>query len=229
MKNIKSIIDTVNTYIKIAIPYIVIVILIYINIKQCTNNSITQKTNDHNIEVLTDSIKTYKTLSGDIEVEKKILIGDISLLKKTNDSLYNKLNDMQVKNPSQVIYIKNDVEYETHDTTYIINNTDTTHLFNFSNKWRELSGEVSVHDTLFNLTFNKDIVHLDYTIAVSDGKAYVTSSNPYVKFNNIEGITVPTPKTKHWCIGPVIGVGVNTDLNIRPFVGFGISYSLFSW
>lgn len=222
MNNIKSIIKTV-------IPYIIIVVLIFMNIRQCDTNKDLQKTASHNIEALTDSMKTYKTLSGDAAVEKKLLIGDIDLLKQTNDSLYRRLNNMQVKNPSQVVYIKNDVEHEKHDTLFIVNKADTTHTFDFSNKWRELSGSISIKDTTLNLSINKDAVHLDYTLAISNGKAYVTSSNPYVKFTNIDGITLPTVKQKHWHIGPSTGVGLGTDLTIRPFIGIGISYSLFSW
>lgn len=207
-------------------PYIIIFLLSTVCIKQCSTYNTEKKNNEHNIEALADSIKHYRTAADDVAVQKSILIGDISLLKKTNDSLYNKVKELGVKKPSQVVYINNDVINEVHDTTWAYVEKDAEKGFDFSNKYRELSGVVSHKDTTLALYINKDIVHLDYTIAIKDGVVYVSSSNPYVKFNDIQGLTIPKTKQKHWHIGPAIGVGVGRDWKISPYIGVNLTYSV---
>lgn len=221
--------DNIKSLIKNILPYIVICILCIIITRQCLSKSELKDQMQHNIEALSDSIHHYKTNAGNIAAEKKILIGGIDLLKQTNDSLYQRVKDLNVKNPEQVVYITNDVVHESHDTIWTINNTSLSKDFDFSNKYRELAGNVSLKDTTLGLYINKDIVHLDYTMAIKDGKVYVSSTNPYIKFNNIEGITIPKTKQKHWHIGPSIGIGINTDKKVMPYIGINAMYSLFSW
>lgn len=208
------------------IPYTIIFFLSVVCIRQCSTYNTEKKNNEHNIETLTDSIKHYRTAADDVAAQKSILIGDISLLKKTNDSLYNKVKELGVKKPSQVVYINNDVINEVHDTTWVYTENDMEEEFDFSNKYRELSGTVTHKDTTLALYINKDIVHLDYTMAIKDGVVYVSSSNPYVKFNNIQGLTIPKTKQKYWHIGPAIGVGVGRDWKISPYIGFNLTYSV---
>lgn len=218
-----------NKNLYIILTYILTIILCIFSIRQCSKNATAKKQSDHNIEVLTDSIRQYRTLADDVAAERSILIGDIDLLKKTNDSLYNKVKELGVKKPQQVVYINNDVVNELHDTTWVYANNDTEKEFDFSNKYRELSGTVTHKDTTLALYINKDIVHLDYTMAIKDGVVYVSSSNPYVKFNDIQGITIPTTKQKRWHIGPAIGVGVGRDFKISPYVGVNLTYSIIRW
>ena len=196
-------------------------------IRQCSMYNTEKKNNEHNIKALTDSMTYYRTTADDIAVQKSILIGDICLLKKTNDSLYNKVKELGVKKPSQVVYINNDVINEVHDTTWVYNTEkDIKKEFDFSNKYRELSGTVLRKDTTLALYINRDIVHLDYTMAIKDGVVYVSSTNPYVKFNDIQGLTIPKIKQKNWHIGPAIGVGVGRDWKISPYIGFNLTYSV---
>ena len=208
------------------IPYIIIFLLSTVCIRQCSTHSIENKNNEYNIAALTDSITYYRTVAGDVAAQKSILIGDISLLKRTNDSLYNKVKELGIKKPSQVVYINNDVINEVHDTTWVSTEKDTEKEFDFSNKYRELSGTVSHKDTTLALYINRDIVHLDYTMAIKDGVVYVSSTNPYVKFNDIQGLTVPKTKQKNWHIGPAVGIGVGRDWKISPYIGFNLTYSV---
>ena len=211
------------------LPYIVVFILILVCVRQCSNNADIKKQLQHNIETLTDSVKHYRTVSGDIAAEKAILIGDIDLLKQTNDSLYRKVKELGIKKPGQVVYITNEIIREKHDTAWKVLTPEMSRTFDFSDKWRDLTGNVTLKDSILGLSINKDIVRMDYTMCIKDNRVYISSSNPYVKFNEIQGITIPKTKQKHWHIGPTIGVGIGTDGVIRPNLSLGLTYSIVSF
>ena len=211
------------------LPYIVVLMLSIVCVRQCSNNADIKKQMQHNIEALTDSVKHYRTISGDIATEKAILIGDIDLLKHTNDSLYNKVKELGIKKPDQVVYITNEIIREKRDTAWKVRTPEMSKTFDFSDKWRDLVGNVTLKDSILGLSINKDIVRMDYTIGIKDGRVYISSSNPYVKFNEIQGITIPKTKQKHWHIGPTIGTGIGTDGVIRPNIGLSLTYSIISF
>ena len=211
------------------LPYIVVFILILVCVRQCSNNADIKKQLQHNIETLTDSVKHYRTVSGDIAAEKAILIGDIDLLKQTNDSLYRKVKELGIKKPGQVVYITNEIIREKHDTAWKVLTPEMSRTFDFSDKWRDLTGNVTLKDSILGLSINKDIVRMDYTMCIKDNRVYISSSNPYVKFNEIQGITIPKTKQKHWHVGPTIGVDIGTDGVIRPNLSLGLTYSIVSF
>lgn len=210
-----------------AVPYILLALLMALYIQQCSKTNTLKKQADHNIHALSDTIRQYKTKAGDVAAEKLLLTGDIKTLKAANDSLYQRVKELGVKKPQQVVYIKNDVVRESHDTVWA--NPSARQDFDFSDKWRELAGTVTYSDSALGLTIDKDIVHLDYTIAVKDGKVNISSANPYVKFNDIQGFSIPKQKQKHWHIGPAVGAGITSDLKLKPYAGVCITYSLLSW
>lgn len=211
------------------LPYIVVLMLSIVCVRQCSNNADIKEQMQHNIEALTDSVKHYRTISGDIATEKAILIGDIDLLKHTNDSLYHKVKELGIKKPDQVVYITNEIIREKRDTAWKVRTPEMSKTFDFSDKWRDLVGNVTLKDSILGLSINKDIVRMDYTMGIKDGRVYISSSNPYVKFNEIQGITIPKTKQKHWHIGPTIGTGIGTDGVIRPNIGLSLTYSIISF
>jgi len=187
-----------------------------------------KKEYDHNVHALSDTIKTYKGKNGQLVAEKAILIGDIDLLKTTNENLSNELNNMKVRNPSQVVYVETEVINEVHDTTFIIDRTVPYQRkdFNFSDSFRQLEGYMELMDNNLGLNITKDRTFVDYTLAIKDGRVYMTSTNPNVQFNEIQGITIPSPKKPKFSIGigPQLGVGYDI-LNKQPgiFAGVGVS------
>lgn len=195
-----------------------------------------KKVMDHNEKALTDSIKLYKGRNGDLVAEKTILIGDNNTLKALNKDLEEKLDNMKVRRPDQVVYVETEVINEVHDTTYIIDRSlpSLRKDFDFSNEYRKLAGFMELKDDNLGLNITQDRTILDYTLAIKDGKVYLTSSNPYVQYNEIQGITVPKPKKPKFSvgIGPQIGAGFDI-ISRKPgvFVGVGInaSYNLASF
>lgn len=174
-------------------------------------------------------MKYYVDALGQEVATKSILIGDIKTLELANDSLAEKVKAMGVKKPEQVIYINNDIIREKHDTCWKVTAPNMMQPWDFSDKWRELGGDVYLQDSVLGLSVNKDIVHVDFTLVEKDGRAYVSSSNPYVKVNDIQGIVLPKQKQKHWHIGPVVGAGLGEDMKFHGIIGLGVSYSILSW
>lgn len=215
------------------VNYLLIALTLFLSvicIRQCTNIMTIKKQTENNINALTDSVRHYKTVADDIAASKTLLIGDISLLKKTNDSLYRKVKELGIKKPSQVVYIKGNVDNGRKDTIWKYRpSLPSQHHFDFSDKWRELSGNVALKDSTMTMSIDRDIVHIDFTTAIKDNRLYISSSNPYVRFNDIQGIVIPKQRQRHWHIGPYVGVSISTDAVIRPAIGVGLSYSILSF
>lgn len=195
-------------------------------IKSCSKQ---QDLNNNNIIALTDSIHYYKSKTGELVASKRLLEGDLSTLKLANDSLYRTIKDMKVKDPSSVVYIKSVVDNAPKDTVWstdtVINNFNIKKEFAFNNEYRSLEGNVFATDSTLGLNILKDQTYVDYVLAIEDNTVKVKSSNPYVSFNEIQGITIPKPKHKNWgfTVGPAVYGGVN------PFTGklnYGVGISL---
>ena len=213
------------------------IILILIIIVLCINTIFTVKgcqqykeQNNQNLIALTDTIKYYTTKTGDIYVSKEMLIGDLNTLKLVNDSLFKVIKEMKLKKPESVVYIENQIDngkkdtvWQISDPIYIVKhdtlyeNANLTKEFNFNNEFRELEGNVSLKDSTLSLSIDKDKVFFNYTLAIENNKVYVKSNNPYIKYNDIQGIELPKPKKSIWgiTVGPSVGYGY--DFNGKKF------------
>lgn len=161
-------------------------------IRSCENNLANKRIYDNNVKALTEQMQTWKTKAGDLVAEKTVLEGDIKLLKLTNEDLYEQVKQLKAK-PKEVVYVNVEVPYPVHDTTFVMPN-DSNYVkqtFDFSNKWRTLSGFVEYNKPNLGLTIDKDIVYADLTVAIKDSKVFVTSNNPYLKYNDIQGVVLP--------------------------------------
>ena len=213
------------------------IILILIIVVLCINTIFTIKScqqykeqNNQNLIALTDTIKYYTTKNGETYVSKEILVGDLNTLKLVNDSLFKVIKEMKLKKPTSVVYIesqidngKKDTIWHISDPIYIVKhdtlyeNVDLTKEFNFNNEYRELEGNILLKDSTLSLNIDKDKVFFDYILAVEDNKVYVKSNNPYIKYNEIQGIELPKQKKSIWgiVVGPSIGYGY--DFNGKKF------------
>lgn len=169
-----------------------LLVCVFFLIKGCQNRIDSKQIYDNNVKALTEEIQTWKTKAGDLVAEKTVLEGDINLLKQTNEDLYKQVKQLKAK-PKEVVYIETEIINEVHDTTYIFN-TDSTYIkrnFDFSNQWRTLNGFIEYNKPNLNLTFLQDVVKADFTIAIKDSKVFVTSNNPYIAYNDIQGVVLP--------------------------------------
>lgn len=219
--------------IKIHLIYTAIIILLLfllgISVKSCQEN---KQSCNNNITALTDSISYYKSKNGELVASKTLLEGEFSLLEKTNSKLADELKSMKVTDPEQVVKIVTEYVQLPSDTVWVVDSTDIniTKQFDFTDKYRSLAGNIYLKDDILGLNINKDEVYANYILAIKDNKAYVTSDNPYIKISDIQGITLPTPKTKHFYLGPSINFGYDPIQKKPTFnIGVSVGYGLFSW
>ena len=206
---------------------ILLLILLIFNISLLTKRKNELTISQHNIEALNDTIKYHKTKNNDLVAEKMALIGDISVLKHSNEKLLKDISAMGLSKPSTVVYVETVVENEKHDTIYNDIECDEgfNKPFNFSDEFRKLSGNI-ICDQNLTLQIDTDIVNVDYTLALENNKIYIKSDNPYVKYNNIVGLDVPEYEPT-WCfvIGPSVSLGWDPFRQFIPNNGYPIDFS----
>lgn len=206
-------------------------VFITLSINKCTYY---KNVNDKNIIALTDSVKYYKGKYGNEVAKKTMIETDCKNLQNINDSLYRMIQSMQVKKPDMVIGGSSSIDNGKHDTVWVPTVTEITskniyRKFDFSNQYRELTGNVSYTNDTLGLYIEKDIMQFKYALAVKDNVVYMTSDNPYVKFNSITGLTIPKQKKeKKFGIGPSVFGGYGNK-GFAYGIGIGLQYNLISF
>lgn len=206
-------------------------VFITLSINKCTYY---KNVNDKNIIALTDSVNYYKGKYGNEVAKKTMIETDCKNLQNINDSLYRMIQSMQVKKPDIVIGGSTSIDNGKHDTVYIPTVTEITskniyRKFDFSNQYRELTGNVSYTNDTLGLHIEKDIMQFKYALAVKDNVVYMTSDNPYVKFNSITGLTIPKQnKEKKFGIGPSVFGGYSNKGFVYG-IGIGLQYNFINF
>ena len=201
------------------------------SINKCTYY---KNVNDKNIIALTDSVNYYKGKYGNEVAKKTMIETDCKNLQIINDSLYRMIQSMQVKKPDIVIGGSTSIDNGKHDTVYIPTVTEITskniyRKFDFSNQYRELTGNVSYTNDTLGLYIEKDRMQFKYALAVKDNVVYMTSDNPYVKFNSITGLTIPKQKKeKKIGIGPSVFGGYSNKGFVYG-IGIGLQYNFINF
>ena len=200
MDKLVEFLKSIKTHLIYAAIIIVLLFALSISVKSCQKN---KQLYDNNVTALIDSVSYYKAKNGELVASKSLLEGDMSLLEKTNSELANELNSMKVKNPEQVVKIVTEYIKTPSDTVWVVDSTNVniTKQFDFTDDYRSLVGDVYLKNNMLGLNISKDEVYANYTLAIKDNKAYITTNNPYIKISDMQGITIPTPKTKHFYLG----------------------------
>ena len=159
-------------------------------IRSCENNLANKRIYDNNVKALTEQMQTWKTKAGDLVAEKTVLEGDVKLLKQTNEKLYEQVKKLKAR-PKEVVYVETEIINEVHDTTFVVDSNYVKKYFDFSDQWRTLTGFVEYNKPNLNLAFTQDITKADFTVAIRDSKVYVTSNNPHIVYNDIQGVVLP--------------------------------------
>ena len=206
-------------------------VFITLSINKCTYY---KNVNDKNIIALTDSVKYYKGKYGNEVAKKTMIETDCKNLQIINDSLYRMIQSMQVKKPDIVIGGSTSIDNGKHDTVWVPTVTEITskniyRKFDFSNQYRELTGNVSYTNDTLGLYIEKDIMQFKYALAVKDNVVYMTSDNPYIKFNSITGLKIPKQKKeKKFGIGPSVFGGYSNKGFVYG-IGIGLQYNFINF
>lgn len=188
---------------------------------------------ENNIEAFTDSVSYYKSKNGDLVAMKTAFETNIKELESLNESLHTEIKDLKTKNDVlSGMHFNGSIENSSKDTVFIVD-TDTIyngfkHNFNFNNDWRDLEGYVHYIPDSLKVNITKDVTRFDYTVAIDeDNKIYIKSKNPYVKFDEFSGFTVPKPKDKVELSIYAEGNYGFKSKQLTPLVGLDVSYKRF--
>lgn len=240
MEKINTIFKWIKEHVTLILLGVIVLLglLSIFSIRSCSNKS---KDNDNlqkSIEAIFDSIHYYKGKNGELIANKKIMQGDIDLLKIANKELYDRIESMKQKDADHIIYVENVIENPPDSTKWVYTEEekqDSVRVkdFDFTNKYRSLQGYITSTPDYLSMNVTKDEIYFDYLLTTKGNEVYITSSNPYVKFNEITGLVIPEqikPKKKHWHIGPVVSGGYDVvNLRFGAFVGVGIMYDVISF
>ena len=231
----KVITDFIKSLSKSDIIYIgIIVLLIYFLFNTIKSKNRIEDRLNHNIECLTDTIKYFESENGNLVATKLAFESDVKDLKKLNEELYKEIEDLELKKSVEhIVYVEGETVFLPQDTIYIVDNIGEGFYkdFNFNDDWRTLEGNIKYNNDSLKLDITNNSVKFDYTLAMDDdNRIYVKSSNPYVKYNEITGFTVPKPKKTHFAIGPSVGFGYGI-INNKPdiFIGVNATWTLFKF
>lgn len=216
---------------------VILFVCALISMQRCSVLKHNYDTAQNNIVALTDSIEYYECKTGELVAQKTMLIGEIKDLKesysKELNCLYDDLNSMKRKNAQMAAQLKGFIDNPIKDTIWkydtIKFEKSLIQPFDFSDKWRILSGNITLKDDTIGLNIKEDQVFFDYTIAIEDDCIYIKSDNPYVKYDYVTAIQEQQKKPKHWNIGFQTGFGFqygmfNKTIDAGPYLGVGISW-----
>lgn len=209
-----------------------------------------------NYNAAIDSLRVSENKVGDLIYSKNIYIKSIEDLKKEKNSLYKEIDKLKYSEKKNLIEISKlsvslnhlkDSINQTYDSSYKELNQ---HKYNFelSDKYRTLEGYTIVHsqcipDSSF-FYLEKDSIYVDFVITKKETNSGielgVSTDNPYVKINDIQGSIVNIDKfekyqkQKKWGLGVGVGISsgydlLNKSIFIGPSISFSINYNLLTW
>jgi len=200
---------------------------------------------------LTDTLRTVRTDYGAILSEKGALQVDKRRLSEVNKELGEKIKQLE-NDPITVTIIETVVE---RDTIYVDTESEFLGDSRFQLSWshseeghwgnRLLEGVsrfeiVSLEEVKnVNTSITRDVLSINITTGfrqTDDGmlRAYVESSYPNIRFNNLNAAIVdpsfftrsPAKDKVRLVFGPFIGVGWDYELNSIAIFGMGVTYNI---
>lgn len=211
---------------------IIIILIIVLFFKDCTGNSTKNEFADP---------KMYHN-DGTYSKQIQYISKDLSELKLTNDSLYKAIKS--IKGEKTTI---NTIKMYYHTDTLRLPSTIVKYSdhkygtkWSYVTKYQTIKGEsrflVNRNDSTFQILPDSTII-TDNTYSASlitgirkiKGKEeiFVKSEDPNFEIVDLQGYQVQR-KTKHFVIGPQVGVGIIGN-KVAPYFGIGIQYKLFEF
>ena len=205
------------------------------------NNNITIIEN--NLNAATEKIEVLKTANGDLLAKNRSYVATINNLEDYINISKKEIKDLQKALDDKILYISeletliNIKPTEVHDTTVVYKDSTFNFTFNFRDKWYELIGNSSFDYNRVKTEINALYVNVPLRVGLTDDwKIFVTTQNPYVVFNDIEGalldkdVYLKQQKKKKWGISISLGMYAGYDLlskniYVGPGVGCCVSYT----
>lgn len=211
------------------------------SVVKCSNDKIDRLEN--NIVAYKTEMEVVKTQNGELMATKQSLMLSEAEMREELNMSKKELKDLKKTLADDIAYIAQlesmvmipDTVYVQGDTVYI-SGVDTVKTFKWRDKWMGLSANV-VGNYVSDAELNIYDIFMDVPLefGLTDGyKVFVKSSNPYVKFDEINSVVVDgssvKKKQKRWHHGITAGFGVHYGLvqsnwDFGPGVMYGVTYS----
>lgn len=229
-------------------------VILFLAILVYRNTSLKQELSfkTHNIEVLTDSLHSWKTKEGEWLFEKGLIITENKeSLEKLTSLKNSEIKQLEKELSSKLLLIsqltgeidllKNNIKELEVSLEEGKDSLEYKLKFNFNDSWRTIEGYTLLQSyekpISFNTYLTKDIINLNLKTGLTqDFHIFITSDCPYININSIDGAIIDpskfssTERPKRWYFGPVAGYGYNIGPNkFGIFLGFGIGYGIVRW
>lgn len=208
---------------------------------KCSNDKIERLEN--NIGAYKNKMELVETQNGELMAVRQSLMLSEAELREELDMSKNELKNLKKTLADDIAYIAElesrlavpDTVYMKPDTVYVKDGY-TTKLFDWKNDWMNVGAEVH-GTTIGDAELSLFDIYMDVPLefGLTDGyKVFVKSSNPYVKFTELNSVVVDgssvKKKTKRWHHGITAGFGVHYGLvqsnwDFGPGVMYGVTYS----
>lgn len=207
--------------------------------------SANKKIADVNYKAATEQIKELKTQNGDLLVEKQSYIGNIKDLEEQLGISKEEVKSLQKTLDNKILYISN-IESNinitptvVHDTTVVYKDSTYNYAFKFHDEWYNLDGHSQVTPLEAKTWIDNFNTSVPLKVGLTDDwEIFVTTTNPYVKFTDVQGAvldkSVYLQQKRVRRFGVSIYAGFNTGYDLigkkmyaGPGVGIGVSYILF--
>lgn len=227
--------------------YLLIIIAILAIVFGITSRYYKNKAYEAELALVTDTLHIYKNKLNEEYLARNIQTLTEKELKKQNSELSEELKSLK-EHPLVITKTKVEVRVDTvYTSSDSIIKRDEEHklVWHYDEPYFSIAGNTYVKNDFSS--FQTQIVNLQIpatlTLDVIENKEGLIkiigkSDNPYVRLTDTDGVLLdPTQskaikshfRQKHWNIGPMIGVGLTSDLKIRPYIGVGITYGLINF
>lgn len=208
---------------------------------KCSNDKIERLEN--NIGAYKNKMELVETQNGELmAVRQSLMLSEAELREELNMSK-KELKNLKKDLADDIAYIAElesrlavpDTVYMKPDTVYVKDDY-TIKVFDWKNDWMKVGAEV-YGTTIDNSELSLFDIYMDVPLefGLTDGyKVFVKSSNPYVKFTELNSVVVNgssvKAKPKRWHHGITAGFGVHYGLSqsnwdFGPGVMYGVTYS----
>ena len=219
---------------------ILVVLLLVVGIYKYINLKKNYDSSKYNIEVMQDSVRQVRLKNGEL-----LSMRESYILKEKELSDYLELSNKEVKDLkkklgsslSEIAKLKGSVTIDTvityvsKDSIIYRSDSSISARFKYDDKWLQFKGSFDIDPDTSKVSIYDVNIPIDATVGwTKKGKFFISSPNPYVKFNNINSATIKPSSISKWHVGFQGGVYVIYDAKSKkakagPGIGFGISRS----
>lgn len=201
-------------------------------------------TAEQNILVYENEMEQIKLQNDNLLTYNNSYISTINDLEKKLNISKKEIKEIQNKLDSKIAYIsklESNINIDSitiiKDSIIYLSPTILTSDFCYNDKWLHINGNSTMNTETDNniITINSINMNAPLTVGITnDYKIFVTTDNPYIVFDNIEGVIIDEsilkPKKKLFSWGIQLGFGtlydiIHNNIAVGPYGGVGVEFN----